>query len=143
MIRDPNETIGKMIDQQELGFIASVDEKGFPTMKVMLNTRKREGLKYLYFLTMKDAKRTIDYKRNPKGCVYFYDRQFFHGVMLQGDVEVLEDKELIQELASDIQEDFFISGKQHEELCVLKFRIETGRYFSNKRAENFEVVGEE
>jgi general stress protein 26 len=36
MMRNPEETIGNLIDKQGLAFIGSVDDEGFPNMKAML-----------------------------------------------------------------------------------------------------------
>ena|GEM_PF-2636662 len=33
MMKDPEKTIGNLIDKQTIAFIASVDEEGFPLMK--------------------------------------------------------------------------------------------------------------
>jgi general stress protein 26 len=45
MMRDPEQTIGNLIDKQSVAFIASVDGDGFPNMKAMLPPRKREGIR--------------------------------------------------------------------------------------------------
>ena len=48
-MRNVEQTIGKLIDNQKVAFIASIDEEGFPNMKAMLQPRKREGLRTFYF----------------------------------------------------------------------------------------------
>lgn len=98
MLKDPGKTIGALIDKQGVSFIASVDADGFPNMKAMLPPRLREGLRTFYFNTNTSSMRVAQYRRDPRGCVYFCDRRFFRGVMLRGRFEVLEDaasKELI------------------------------------------------
>ena len=49
MMRDPEQTIGNLIDKQGVAFIGSVDESGFPNIKAMLPPRKREGIRQIYF----------------------------------------------------------------------------------------------
>jgi general stress protein 26 len=51
MMRNPEQTIGNLIDKQGVSFIASVDADGFPNMKAMLPPRKREGIQ-LHFLVL-------------------------------------------------------------------------------------------
>lgn len=51
MMRNPEQTIGNLIDKQGVAFISSVDEEGFPNTKAMLPPRKREGIKVFYFST--------------------------------------------------------------------------------------------
>ena len=91
-------TIGNMIDKQTVSFIASIDEDGFPNMKAMLQPRKREGIKIIYFTTNTSSMRVVQYRKNDHASVYFCDRRFFRGVMLRGTMEVLTDstsKEMI------------------------------------------------
>ena len=51
MMRNPEQTIGNLIDKQKNAFIASVDGDGFPTMKAMLSPRKRNGIREFWFST--------------------------------------------------------------------------------------------
>ncbi|MDR2695788.1 MAG: pyridoxamine 5'-phosphate oxidase family protein, partial [Deltaproteobacteria bacterium] len=66
MLRDPGQTIGKLIDAQKTAFIGSVDAAGFPNVKAMLAPRRREGIKVFYFTTNTSAMRTQQYRENPK-----------------------------------------------------------------------------
>jgi general stress protein 26 len=92
MMKNPQETIGNLIDKQGVSFISSVDENGFPNTKAMLPPVKRGGIKIFYWHTNAPSMRIKQYKNNPKACIYFYDKRFFRGVMLKGRMEVLDDK---------------------------------------------------
>ncbi|PKL02631.1 MAG: pyridoxamine 5'-phosphate oxidase, partial [Synergistetes bacterium HGW-Synergistetes-2] len=92
-MRDPEKTVGNLIDKAPVSLIGSVDEEGFPNTKAMLPPRKREGIKRLYFTTNTSSMRVQQYGLNPKACVYFFDKRFFRGVMLKGTMEVLHDPE--------------------------------------------------
>lgn len=48
-VRDPETTLGKLIDRQSVAYIASVDAEGFPALKAMLAPRVREGRYYSNF----------------------------------------------------------------------------------------------
>ena len=48
-MKDVEKTIGNLIDKQKIAFIGSVDIEGFPNIKAMLQPRKREGIRILYF----------------------------------------------------------------------------------------------
>ena len=50
-MRDAEKTVGNMIDKEKTIFVGSVDAEGFPNIKAMLQTRKREGLKHIYLST--------------------------------------------------------------------------------------------
>lgn len=139
MMRDPQSTIGNLIDKQKAAFIASVDEAGFPNMKAMLASREREGLRVFYFSTNTSSMRVGQYRQNPKASVYFYDKRFFRGVQLVGTMEVLEDaasKERIWKIGDTL---YYPLGITDPDYCVLKFTAQTGRYYSNFKSENFSI----
>ncbi len=41
MMKNPEQTIGNLIDKQGVSFIASISEDGFPNMKAMLPTQEK------------------------------------------------------------------------------------------------------
>ena len=90
-MRDAAATVGALIDRAGVSILGSVDEEGFPNSKAMLPPRKREGINRLYFTTNTSSMRVAQFVRNPKACVYFFDKRFFKGVMLKGTIEVLHD----------------------------------------------------
>ena len=60
-MKDVEKTIGNLIDKQKIAFIGSVDIEGFPNIKAMLQPRKREGIRILYFTTNTSSMRTTQY----------------------------------------------------------------------------------
>lgn len=50
-MKNPEETIGKMIDKSGTSFVSYVDEDGYPITKAMLKPRKRNGIKEIWFST--------------------------------------------------------------------------------------------
>ncbi len=139
MLRDAEKSIGNLIDKQNVSLISSVDEEGFPNTKAMLAPRKREGIKTFYFTTNTSSMRVSQYKRNPKASIYFLDKRFFRGVMLKGNMEVLEDpksKELIWQEGDTM---YYPKGVTDPDYCVLKFTATTGRYYSNFSSEDFKI----
>lgn len=90
MMKNPDQTIGNLIDKQSVSFIASISGQGFPNMKAMLPPRKRTGIKEFWFTTNTSSMRVSQYRENPNASIYFYDKRFFKGVMLVGTMEVLE-----------------------------------------------------
>lgn len=63
-MRDAEKTVGNMIDKEKTIFVGSVDAEGFPNIKAMLQTRKREGIKHIYLSTkhLVDARFAISQK---------------------------------------------------------------------------------
>ncbi len=139
MMRDPEQTVGNLIDKQGVAFISSIDSEGFPNTKAMLPPRKREGIKHVYFSTNTSSMRVQQYRENPKASIYFCDRRFYRGVMLKGTMEVLEDPAIKEELWRDGDTMYYAQGVADPDYCVLKFTAQTGRYYSSFKSEDFTV----
>lgn len=138
-MRDAEKTVGNMIDKAAVSFIGSIDSEGFPNIKAMLQPRKREGIKYIYFTTNTSSKRVNQYIENSKSSVYFYDKRFFRGVMLKGTMEVLEDKESKEMIWKEGDTLYYPLGVTDPDYCVLKFTAFSGRFYSNFKSEDFFV----
>jgi general stress protein 26 len=139
MMRDPEQTIGNLIDKQGVAFIASVNADGTPNMKAMLPPRKRKGIHTFYFTTNTSSRRVAQYRENPKASIYFCDKRFFRGVMLQGTMEVLEDAESKEMIWQDGDTIYYSKGVTDPDYCVLRFTAVTGRYYANFKSEDFKV----
>lgn len=139
MMRDPEKTIGNLIDQQSTAFISSVDEDGFPNTKAMLPPRIREGIRVFYFTTNTSAKRTGQYQNNPKACLYFCDKRFYRGVMLIGTMEVLEDSAAKEKIWREGDTTYYPGGVTDPDYCVLRFTAQSGRYYSKFNSESFSI----
>lgn len=139
-MRDAEKTVGNMIDKIGVSIISSVDEDGFPNTKAMLPPRKREGIKHIYFTTNTSSMRVSQYMNNSKACVYFYDKRFFRGVMLTGVMEVLEDKTSKEMIWRDGDEMYYSKGVEDPDYCVLKFTAHKGRFYSNFKSEDFNIL---
>ena len=138
-MRDVSKTIGSMIDKAGVSIISSVDQDGFPNSKAMLLPRKRQGIKHIFFTTNTSSMRVKQYLKNPKACVYFFDKRFFRGVMLRGTMEVLQDSASKEMIWNPGDEMYYPKGVTDPDYCVLKFTAQNGRYYSKFKSENFEV----
>lgn len=138
-MRDPNETIGKMIDRANISFISYIDGEGFPVTKAMLKPRERNGIKEIWFSTNTSSNKVRFFRENNKASVYFVDRRFFRGVSLIGTVEVLETPEAKEKIWREGDEMYYKQGVADPDYCVLKFTAVKGRYYSNFKSEDFEI----
>ena len=139
-MKDAEKTVGGVIDGEKVSFIGSVAEDGFPNMKAMLAPRKRNGIREFWFTTNTSSLRVAQFRKNPKACIYFYDKKFFyHGVQLVGTMKVLEDaasKEMIWQRGDTM---YYKKGVTDPDYCVLKFTAARGRYYHAFKSEDFEV----
>ena len=69
-MRNAEKTVGNMIDKEKTIFVGSVDAEGFPNIKAMLQTRKREGLKHIYLSTNTSSMRVSQFLKNNRACLY-------------------------------------------------------------------------
>lgn len=139
MMKDPEKTIGNLIDKQGVSFISSVDKEGFPNTKAMLPPRIREGIRTFYFTTNTSSMRAAQYREDAKACIYFCDRRYFRGVMLTGTMEVLEDSKSKEMIWKEGDTMYYPGGVTDPDYCVLRFTAVRGRYYSNFKSEDFEV----
>ena len=140
-MKNIKEKVEKLVEGAEVSFIASVDEKEFPNMKAMLMPRKRAGLREFWFSTNTSSMRVGQFRKNPKASIYFYDkgRVRYQGVMLVGEMEVLENQKIKDGLWRLGDRMYYHKGKTDPDYCVLKFRAKWGRYYSDLGTESFEI----
>ena len=138
-MKNPEETIGKMIDKSKTSFIAYVDAEGFPITKAMLKPREREGIKIFWFSTNTSSNKVKCFKKNNKASIYFIDKRFFRGVSLVGTIEVLETPEAKERIWQVGDTMYYKKGVTDPDYCVLKFTATKGRYYSNFKSVDFEI----
>ncbi len=133
--------IERFVGKQDVSFVCSVDDDGFPNVKAMLKPRKRNGLKEFWFSTNTSSMRVRQYQDNPKASIYFYHKGLirYEGVMLKGTMEVFTDqatKDMIWRKGDSV---FYRKGVTDPDYCVLKFTAESGRYYKDLKTESFSV----
>ncbi len=138
-MRNPEETIGKMIDKSSMSFISYIDAEGFPVTKAMLKPRERNGIKEIWFSTNTSSNKVKCFLKNNKASVYFVDKRYFRGVSLVGTVEVLETAEAKERIWRTGDKMYYKKGVIDPDYCVLKFTAEKGRYYSNFKSEDFDI----
>ena len=138
-MRNVEKTVGDLIDKQEISFIGSIDKEGFPNMKAMLQPRRREGIRVLYFTTNTSSMRVAQFRENNHACVYFCDAKVFKGVMMRGTMEVLTDSASKEMIWREGDMEYYKEGVTDPDYCVLKFTAFSGRFYSDYSSESFVV----
>ena len=139
MMKNPEQTIGKMADKASTVYISYVDNEGFPITKAMLKPRERQGIKVFWFSTNTSSNKVKFFRENPKASIYFVDRRFFRGVSLTGTVEVLETSEAKERIWQRGDTMYYKGGVTDPDYCVLKFTAVKGRYYNNFHSEDFDI----
>jgi len=138
-MKNPEETIGKLMDKAGTSFISYVDEYGYPITKAMLKPRKRNGIQEIWFSTNTSSNKVKCFRKNNKASVYFMDKRYFRGVSLLGTIEILETADVKEMIWQAGDEMFYKEGVSDPDYCVLKFTAQRGRYYSNLKSEDFEI----
>jgi len=139
-MKNPEETIGKVIDNASTSFISYVDGDGFPITKAMLKPRERNGIREIWFSTNTSSNKVKYFKQNNKASIYFIDKRFFRGASLVGTMEVIETSEAKERIWRDGDEMFYKKGVTDPDYCVLKFTAKKCRFYSNFKSEDIEIL---
>jgi len=139
MMKDPEKTIGNLVDKASLTQICYMDDEGYPITKAMLKPREREGIKVFWFSTNTSSNKVKFFRNNPKASIYFVDKRFFRGVSLAGTVEVLETTEAKEHIWRQGDTMYYRKGVTDPDYCVLRFTATKGRFYSNFKSEDFDI----
>ncbi len=113
-------------------------DEGFPNIKAMIKM-ENEGLNRIWFSTNTSSKRVGQLARNAKACVYFVDFEQWMGLMLVGEVEVLQDAESRRRLWREGFEKYYPAGVTDPDYCVLRFTARWGNYYHALANVTFEL----
>ena len=139
MIRNPEKTIGTIIDRCSIAQLCYIDKDGFPVTRAMLKPRERHGLHEFYFTTNTSSEKVSALRSKPNASIYFVDRRFFRGVSLAGMAEILDDAATKERIWRDGDEQYYSKGVTDPDYCVIKITIQKVRYYSNFKSTDFNV----
>lgn len=128
--------INSLVQNAKIAYVSAVNDEGFPNTKAVL-ALQRDGLFVHYFSSNLSAKRSQQFIKNPKACVYFCNEAEFKGLMLIGSMQVLTDHEHKAMLWRDGFEIYYPDGIDTEDYCVLKFTGEKGNYYHDLENNDF------
>ena len=117
--------VQRFISKRRFAFIGSIDDDGFPNIKVMLYPRKVVDYKEFYFSTNTSSLRARQFLDNPCACLYFCSLLSFKGVMLRGTMEVSHDQPLKEEIWKKGDTQYYPKGVTDPDYCVLKFTVDS------------------
>lgn len=104
-----------------------IDEEGYPAAS-MITAAKADGFNWIAFCTGLGWNKPNRAKKDPRACVYLFDKASFSGISLVGKIEMITDYDLNEQLWYDALGDFF-KDPADERLCVLMFKPERYNIF--------------
>lgn len=139
MTKDEAVTNGlAVINRSSIAMLGVNGNDGYPTIKAMLKM-ENEGLQTIWFSTNTSSKRVALLRRDPRACVYFVDAEKYKGLLLRGEVEILQDSESKKRLWRDGFEMYYPLGITDPDYCVLRFTAHSGNYYHNLENVTFEI----
>jgi len=127
-----------LAERTAIAMLGTNGDHGYPNIKAMIKM-EIEGLKTVWFSTNTSSQRIPQLLRNPKACVYFVDHEQWKGLMLVGDIEVLEDDDSKQRLWREGYERYYPSGVSDPDYSVLRFTARWGNYYHARSNVTFEL----
>ncbi|MCL2138291.1 MAG: pyridoxamine 5'-phosphate oxidase family protein [Treponema sp.] len=125
--------------ERKIAYIGSVSSENAPNIKAML-VAKHDGIKTFYFASNNSAMRTEQFKQNKKACVYMNGGLFYKGLMLEGTMEIVNDRETkVLVWNKNLQGIYKNGGVDDPDYCVLKFTAKTARLYCKYESKSFEI----
>lgn len=131
-------TIINLIDRQDVCFLSFLDQNGFPTVRTMLNPRKRQGIKEFYLTTNTSSQKVQALFAEPKAGLYFYDRNLYRSLALTGTVEIINDQAVKNEVWRDM-DTIFYENNTDPDYCVIKFTATRARLYQDYSSTDFTI----
>ncbi len=114
--------------------MALTDEEGYPTAS-MITAARADGFNWIAFCSGKGWNKPNRAEKDPRTCVYLFDKESFSGISLTGKVQVITDFNIKKQMWYDALGEVFKSPDD-EKLCVLMFKPEKYNIFIDNRTIN-------
>ncbi|MGE5654147.1 MAG: pyridoxamine 5'-phosphate oxidase family protein [Bacillota bacterium] len=118
--------------------VACNGQDGYPYTKAMFKM-EHDGLKTVWFSTNTSSQRVAVFQRDPRASLYFMDAEEAEGVMLVGEMEILDDLESRKRIWREGYERYYPLGVSDPDYSVLRFTARWGRYYHNLQTVSFEI----
>jgi len=117
-----------LVERSGIALVGSNSGDGHPWIKAMLKM-ETEDLKTVWFSTNTSSKRVAQFREDPRACVYFVDFSDWMGLMLLGEVEILNDPESRQRIWREGYEKYYSLGVGDPDYTVLRFSAASANYY--------------
>ncbi len=125
----------ELIEMAPVAYVTTIGPGGYPYTRAMFNLRNRErfpGQAHLfaehrddllvYFSTNTSSQKLGQIRADPRVSVYYCNPDQIHGLMLSGDIEVVDDSALRHAIWNEGWERYYPSGPDDPDHTVLCLR---------------------
>lgn len=138
----------KLMESSSAAYLTTIDESGFPQTRAMLNLRnpkqypallnlfKKHSKDFLaYFTTNTSSAKIKQIKSNPAVSVYYCRPDKWHGFMLSGNIEIVDDQKEKSMLWQNGWEMYYSKGATDPDYAILKLKPLYGKLYHQFRTE--------
>lgn len=122
----------------QIAMLGTNGDEGYPNIKAMIKM-ENEGLKTIWFSTNTSSRRIGQLERDSKASVYFVDFEQWMGLMLVGEVAILQDTASKERLWREGYERYYPLGVTDPDYSVLRFTSRWGNYYHVLSNVTFEI----
>jgi len=125
----------KLMNSKKTACLTTIGSDGFPYTRAVFNLRDPKTFPELshvfedhdedflvYVSTNTSSSKVAHIRLNSAVSLYYYDPEDFRGVMLSGNIEIIEDMALKKELYLDWWEKYYPKGAEDEDYTILKLK---------------------
>jgi general stress protein 26 len=144
----------ELMETAQAVYLTTLGPGGYPYTRAMLNLRNREQYPdqvelfakhqddlLVYFSTNTSSQKLDQIKADPRVSVYYCNPEQFHGLMLSGDIEIVDDSNLRHTLWNEGWERYYPSGPDDPDHTVLRLRPKSVRGWYKARNFGFDLGG--
>ena len=124
----------------EFSCLTTINEKGYPETRAMLNLRNpgmfpnlKEFFKnnFTCFFSSNTSSRKLKHiSKADKSSVYYVNPQTFEGLLLKGKIEVIKDKRLKKDFWQNNWSMYYNGGVNDPDYTLLKFTSQEYNYYN-------------
>ena len=137
----------ELIETAEIAYVTSIGNHGYPYTRAMFNLRNKEqfpkqailfsdqGFDFMtLFTTNTSSLKMSQIVNNPKVSVYYCHPKKFQGLMLSGDIQIVDDSDLRHAVWNEGWERYYPNGPDDPDHTILRLnpKFATGWYTSSR-----------
>ncbi|MDH4209837.1 MAG: pyridoxamine 5'-phosphate oxidase family protein [candidate division WOR-3 bacterium] len=143
----------ELLESADAAYVTTIDKEGYPQTRCMFNLRNktkfpklvhmfkdhRDDLMIL-FSTNTSSEKIAQIKDNSAVCVYYCAPNDFHGLMLAGNIEILDDPHLREALWQEGWKRYYPEGPHDPDHTVLRLYPKKTKGWYKGQAFGFKIL---
>lgn len=127
-----------LVGRSRSALVGSIGEGGYPNIKGMFRI-ENQGLKDFFFTTNTSSRRVAQFAQDARACLYFVDFEKVEGVMLVGDMDIVQDPAVKSRFWQDWWTKYYPLGPDDPDYSILHFRAQHGNYYHALEKKWFDI----